>query len=200
MTAASEQDNPRPISAYQAALEDTQRVFQQLRGLEGSVETAAKWCLETFRRHGKVIAVGNGGSACEAQHLAGELMGRYKSNRKPLAAVAVTADSAVLTCIGNDFSFEEVFARQLEGLCQPYDLLIVFSTSGNSPNVLRALEAARRLHIRSIAFLGGEGGKAAALSDCALIVPHRDTARVQEGHNFLMHSLMDIIEAELGVA
>lgn len=199
MTAASDQGDAHGTSAYQAALEDTQRVLQQLRGLEGNVQTAARWCLNTFRRRGKVIALGNGGSACEAQHLAGELMGRYKSNRKPLAAVALTADSAVLTCIGNDFSFEEVFARQVEGLCQPDDLLIVFTTSGNSLNVLRALEAARGLHIRSIAFLGGEGGKAAALSDCALIVPHHDTARVQEGHNFLMHSMMDIIEAELGI-
>jgi D-sedoheptulose 7-phosphate isomerase len=105
----------------------------------------------------------------------------------------------VITCIGNDFTFEDVFSRQLEGLCQPGDLLIAFSTSGNSPNVLRALEAARRLRIRSIAFLGRQGGKAAPLADCALIVPHGDTARIQEGHNFLMHSLMDIVEAELGL-
>jgi len=156
--------------------------------------------LEALQQGGKLVTFGNGGSACEAQHLVGELMGRYKSNRRPLAAVALTADTTVLTCIGNDFDFEDVFARQVEGLCRPGDLLIAFSTSGNSPNVVRALETGRQAGIRSIAFLGRDGGKAASLADCALIVRHHDTARIQEGHNFLMHSLMDVIEAYRGVA
>jgi D-sedoheptulose 7-phosphate isomerase len=186
--------------AYQLALAEAQQVFRQLSAFEEQVTTAAEVCLGALRSGRKIIAFGNGGSACEAQHLVGELIGRYKSNRKPLAAVALNADAAVITCIGNDFSFEDIFARQVEGLCQPGDVLVAFSTSGNSPNVLRALELAGRLQIRSIAFLGGDGGKAAALADCTLVVPHRDTARIQEGHNFLMHSLMDVIEAELGIA
>lgn len=186
-------------SQFQSALKEAQGVFDLLSTMEPSLNQAAQWCLEAFRDGHKIVAFGNGGSACEAQHLAGELMGRYKSNRKPLPAVALSADTAVLTCIGNDFSFDEIFARQFEGLAQQGDILIAFSTSGNSRNVLLALEAARRLHIRSIAFLGGEGGKAAAYADCALIVRHRDTARIQEGHNFLMHSLMDTIEAEFGL-
>jgi D-sedoheptulose 7-phosphate isomerase len=202
MTDNLQQVEPRIAagSGYLTALQEAQQVLQQLSAFEQRVATAAEWCLETFRQGHKVIAFGNGGSACEAQHLVGELMGRYKSNRRPLAAVSLTADTAVITCIGNDFNFDDIFARQLEGLSQPGDLLIAFSTSGNSRNVLRALEAARRLDIRSIAFLGGDGGKAVTYSDCALVIPHRDTARIQEGHNFLMHAMMDIIEAELGIA
>lgn len=192
--------NTQVNSPYQFALAEAQRVLQQLNGFEQKVIEAAELCLEAFRNRHKVIAFGNGGSACEAQHLVGELMGRYKSNRKPLPAVALTADTAVITCVGNDFSFEDIFARQVEGLCQAGDLLVAFSTSGNSANVIRALELARRMEIGSIAFLGGEGGKAAAFADCTLIVQHHDTARIQEGHNFLMHSLMDVIEAELGIA
>jgi D-sedoheptulose 7-phosphate isomerase len=186
-------------SRFQSALQEAQSVFDVLSTMESSLNQAAQWCLEAFRDGHKIITFGNGGSACEAQHLAGELMGRYKSNRRPLPAVALSADTAVITCIGNDFGFDDIFARQFEGLAGPGDILIAFSTSGNSNNVLLALEAARRLHIRSIAFLGREGGKAAASADCSLIVRHHDTARIQEGHNFLMHSLMDIIEAEFGL-
>ena len=183
---------------YQFAIRESQHVLGQLVEMEQNVSVAARWCVDAFRNKGKVIAFGNGGSACEAQHLAGELMGRYKSNRRPLAAMAVTADTAVLTCIGNDFSFDDVFARQVEGLAQPGDIVFAFSTSGNSANVVRAVETARKLQVRSVAFVGGNGGKVASLADCALVVPHGDTARIQEGHNFLMHSLMDMIEAELG--
>jgi D-sedoheptulose 7-phosphate isomerase len=183
---------------FQSALTEARDVFDLLNTMEADLERAARWCVETLRAGNKIIAFGNGGSACEAQHLAGELMGRYKSNRKPLPAVALSADTAVITCIGNDFSFDDIFARQLEGLAQPGDILIAFSTSGNSRNVLFALETARRLHLRSIAFLGSEGGKAAAYADCPLIIHHHDTARIQEGHNFLMHSLMDTIESEFG--
>jgi D-sedoheptulose 7-phosphate isomerase len=113
-----------------------------------------------------------------------------------LPAVALTADSAVLTCVGNDFRFEDVFARQVQALGNPGDVLVAFTTSGYSGNVLAALELARKLQLTSIAFLGRDGGAAACLADCKLIVPHTDTARIQEGHQFLMHSLMDIIEAE----
>jgi D-sedoheptulose 7-phosphate isomerase len=109
----------------------------------------------------------------------------------------MSADSAVLTCIGNDYSFEDVFARQVQALGQPDDILVVFSTSGNSANVLRGLEAARSRQLKSIAFLGRDGGAAASIAMCSIIVPHVDTARVQEGHQFLMHSLMDRIEEDM---
>jgi D-sedoheptulose 7-phosphate isomerase len=187
-----------PKSSYRLSLEDALANYEALASLEGSFLRAASICNEVLASGGKLLICGNGGSAAEAQHLAGELMGRYKADRVPLAAVALTADSALLTCIGNDYRFEDVFARQLRGLARPGDVLIAFTTSGNSPNVLLALETAREMKIPSIAFLGNEGGKAAALADFVLIVPHRATARIQEGHQFLMHCLMDEIEAWLG--
>jgi D-sedoheptulose 7-phosphate isomerase len=184
-----------PESVYQRALEDAVGAYRSLAALEPELRKAASICTRALAGGGKLLICGNGGSAAEAQHLAGELMGRYKGDRVPLPAVAFTADSALLTCIGNDYCFDEIFARQFRGLARPGDVLIVFTTSGNSPNVLLALEAARAMKAPAIAFLGGDGGKAKSAAACALIVPHRDTARVQEGHQFLMHCLMDEIES-----
>jgi D-sedoheptulose 7-phosphate isomerase len=181
---------------FHASLNEAEQVFQSLHVLEANVCMAAEWCTEALKNGHKLLVCGNGGSACEAQHLVGELMGRYKKDRPSLPAVAMSADSAVLTCIGNDYSFEDVFARQIRALGQPGDVVVVFSTSGNSPNVLRALEAAADSQLKSIAFLGREGGAAAALAECPLIVHHKDTARIQEGHQFLMHALVEYIEAE----
>lgn len=181
---------------FGASLDEALQVLRSLQPLEHKLGEAAMRCVESLRGGHKLLACGNGGSACEAQHLAGELVGRYKVDRIALPAIAMTDDSAVLTCIGNDYRFEDIFARQVEALGQPGDVLVAFTTSGNSGNILRALEAARKLRLASIAFLGRDGGAAALLADCALVVPHMDTARVQEGHQFLMHSLMDSIEAE----
>lgn len=185
---------------FGASLDEALQVLRSLQALEHKLGEATMQCVESLRGGHKLLACGNGGSACEAQHLAGELMGRYKVDRIALPAIAMTADSAVLTCIGNDYRFEDIFARQVEALGQPGDVLVAFTTSGNSGNILRALEAARKSGLTSIAFLGRDGGAAAPLADCTLIVPHMDTARVQEGHQFLMHSLMDSIEAEFGHA
>jgi D-sedoheptulose 7-phosphate isomerase len=184
--------------AYQETLQEAIRVYQALAGLEAQVREAGAWCSDALRAGRKLLICGNGGSAAEAQHLAGELMGRYRDDRRPLAALALTADSALLTCVGNDFGYEDIFARQVRALGKPGDVLIVFTTSGTSPNVLRALEAARDIGMRSIAFLGRDGGAARDLADCALLVRHRHSARAQEGHQFLMHCLMDEIEAALG--
>ncbi len=185
-------------SDFEKSLDDSVQNLAAMRLLEPGLRDAALKCIDAFKQGHKLIACGNGGSACQAQHLVGELVGRYKSNRAALPALALTADSAVLTCIGNDYSYEDIFARQIQALGQPGDVLVAFSTSGRSANVLRALEASRELQLTSIAFLGKDGGAAAPLADCALIVPHADTARIQEAHLFLMHSLMDLIE--LGVA
>lgn len=184
-------------SDFESSLDDALQSLAAMRQLQHGLRDAASKCIDSLSQGHKLIACGNGGSACQAQHLAGELVGRYKSNRAALPALALTADSAVLTCIGNDYAFEDIFARQIRALGQPGDVLVAFSTSGRSANVLRALEACRELQITSIAFLGQDGGAAAPLADCALIVPHTDTARVQEGHLFLMHSLMDLIEAAI---
>lgn len=183
------------MAEYMESLREALTTFESLRALEESVSQAAGWCVEALRNQGKLLICGNGGSACEAQHLTGELVGRYKEDRRALAAVSLTADGAVLTCIGNDYRFGDAFSRQVRALGRPGDILVVFTTSGESGNVLEALRAARELGLRSIAFLGRDGGRARDLSDCPLIVPHRGTARVQEAHQFLLHCLMDGIEA-----
>lgn len=188
------------MSYFQQSLEEALAVFKQLGVHEQNLAMAGQRCVESLLAGHKLLICGNGGSASEAQHLAGELMGRYKENRRPLAAVSLGSDAAVLTCIGNDFCYEEVFSRQIRALANPGDMLIVFTTSGNSPNVLAALRTAREMNIPSIAFLGKDGGLARSLADSFLIVKHTDTARVQEGHQFLMHCLMDHIEAGIAAA
>jgi D-sedoheptulose 7-phosphate isomerase len=179
------------------ALAQALSLFSRLDTLSPQLQQAADVATAALRGGHKLLICGNGGSACEAQHLAGELAGRYKHNRRALAAVSLNSDGAVLTCIGNDYRFEDVFARQIEAIGQAGDLLVVFTTSGQSPNILSALEAAKRLRISSLAFLGRDGGSALQLADYALVVPHQDTARIQEAHQFLLHCLMDEIEKEL---
>ena len=185
-----------PQAPFEASLKQALQTLQSLCALERKLEQAAEWCIEALDRGHKVLACGNGGSASQAQHFVGELMGRYKGNRPALPAIALTADSTVLTCIGNDYRYDEVFSRQVQALGRPGDVLVAFSTSGNSPNVLTALKAARSSQVKSIAFLGSEGGAASALADCSLIVAHQDTARIQEGHLFLIHVLMEYVESE----
>jgi len=185
------------MNIYLKNLDASRRLLELLPALEPALQQAADLALETLRRGGKILLAGNGGSASEAQHLAGELVGRYLYNRQPLAALALSADSGVLTCIGNDFGYDDLFARQLRALARPGDLFVLFSSSGNSPNLVRALEAAAELGIPSVAFLGKSGGPCLPLATCPLLVSHPDTARVQEAHQLLMHSLMDLIEAAL---
>jgi D-sedoheptulose 7-phosphate isomerase len=182
---------------YANSLDENLVCMESLRSLSGQLKNAADKCITALEQRGKVLICGNGGSAAEAQHLAGELVGRYKLDRSPLAAIALAADPAVLTCIGNDYCFEEVFSRQVRALGRTGDLLIAFTTSGQSANILNALKAAREMGIDSISFLGRDGGAALKVTDCALVVDHRDTARIQEGHLFLMHCLVDLIEAGL---
>ncbi|HXR38883.1 MAG TPA: SIS domain-containing protein [Terracidiphilus sp.] len=170
-------------------------VMESLRDMPLTLRDAADRCLAALNGGGKLLVCGNGGSAAAAQHLSSELVGRYKESRPPLAAVTLAADAALLTCIGNDFGFEEIFSRQVHALGRPGDVLVAFTTSGRSPDILAALQAAREVGVVSVSFLGRDGGLALALSDCALVVPHNDTARIQEGHLFLMHCLMDMIEA-----
>jgi D-sedoheptulose 7-phosphate isomerase len=185
------------MSKYQQTIDEALEVLQSLKELEPVVEVAAGWCVETLGTGHKLLLCGNGGSAAEAQHLAGELVGRYTVNRRALPAIALSADASVLTCIANDFEFEQVFSRQIAALGSPGDLLVAFSTSGNSPNVVAALEAAKSLGMRSIALLGSDGGRARELAGCAVVVRHPKTARAQEGHQFLVHCLMDRIEAAI---
>lgn len=187
------------MSSFLDTLDENLRVMGSLRTLEPELERAASCCATCLAAGGKILVCGNGGSAAEAMHLVGELVGRYKKDRRPLAAITLGADSAVLSCIGNDYSYEDVFSRPLQALGRSGDVLIAFTTSGESPNVLEALRKAREIGLASVAFLGRDGGSARELATYALVVRHRDTARIQEGHQFLMHALMDFVEAAVDV-
>ena len=143
---------------------------------------------------------GNGGSAADSQHIAAELTGRFVKDRRPLAAVALSTDTSALTCIANDYSFDEVFSRQVLALGAPGDCLLTISTSGNSRNVIRAADAARSAGIKVIGLLGRDGGALRALCEVAIIVPSETTARIQEAHIFIGHTLCALVEEALGLA
>lgn len=150
--------------------------------------------VNTLKQGNKVITCGNGGSAAEAQHLSTELIGRFKSNRRSLPALSLNADGSALTCIANDFGAEQVFSRQLQGIARPGDCLVAFTSSGNSANIVKALEAARDLDIESVALLGKDGGQCKGLATKEFIVPADSTAVVQEIHLFLLHFFCEQIE------
>ncbi len=157
---------------------------------------AARLIHQSLKNGGKLLLLGNGGSAADAQHLAAELVGRYKKERRALPALALTVDTSALTAVGNDYSFDQVFSRQVEALARKGDVVIGISTSGNSENVLRALKSARTLGAATIALLGKGGGRAKDLAQVALIVPSDDTARIQETHITIGHILCELIDAD----
>lgn len=158
---------------------------------------AADLLIAALRGGGTIYVCGNGGSAADAQHIAGELVGRFLRERQALACVALTTDSSLLTCIGNDYSFDEVFARQVRALVRPGDALWAISTSGSSPNILRAAEAARRRGAKVLAMTGRSGGRLKGLADVALCVPADSTPRIQQGHLALLHILCGLVEDNL---
>tara|TARA_B110000438_G_C15362751_1_gene457080 strand:+ start:27 stop:581 length:555 start_codon:yes stop_codon:yes gene_type:complete len=149
---------------------------------------------KTYKKNNSVFLAGNGGSAADCEHIAGELMGRYKRNRKPLNAVSLTTDTSVITCIANDFGYDKIFERQLEGLGKKNDLLIVMSTSGNSKNIINVLKKAKSMKIRTIAFLGNKGGLCKKLSNYNFIVPSNNTANIQETHHLVGHIVCNLLE------
>ncbi len=144
-----------------------------------------------------MLLCGNGGSAADSQHLAAELLGRFRQERAPLAAVALTTDTSVLTAVSNDTGFEHVFARQVEALIAPQDVLVAISTSGNSPNVLEAVVVARKHNAKTIGLVGRDGGKLARLVDIPLVVRAEDAARIQECHITIGHTICGVVEREL---
>jgi D-sedoheptulose 7-phosphate isomerase len=158
------------------------------------VADAAEMLAQVFRAGGRVLLFGNGGSAADAQHLAAEFVNRFQVERPPLAAMALTTDTSILTAVGNDYSFVEIFSKQLRALGRPGDLAWGISTSGNSPNVVAGLVAARDLGLKTLSLSGGDGGPVAAASEIALIVPSRHTPRVQEVHITLGHVLCDLVD------
>lgn len=179
-----------------ARLEGAHRAIDALADAGVGAARATSAIRDAVRAGATVFTCGNGGSAAEALHLAEELLGRYHNDREPLPAVCLNADTTALTCIANDFGFEQVFARQVEALAAPGDALVVFSTSGQSPNIVAALETARDLGVITIGLLGKNGGPAASLCDAPVIIPSQDTAHIQEAHLALLHIMLEAIEAE----
>lgn len=181
---------------FEASLAETLKTFQALPTLRAEIERAGDLMLATLRRGGKLLVCGNGGSAAEAAHFATELVGRYAKTRRSLPAIALSSDGSLLSCIGNDFGYEEVFSRQIAGLAQPGDLVVVLTSSGNSANILAALHEAKRRGLESVAFLGRGGGKARGLATCDLIMPGSSGAAAQEAHLFLIHHFCERIDAQ----
>ena len=179
--------------AEQAAL------LQTLQPLDAAVGQAAALATRALQSGGKLMFCGNGGSAADSQHLAAELTGRFIQDRRPLAALALSTDTSALTCIANDYSFDEVFARQVQGLGRAGDVLVGISTSGNSRNVIRAVEEAKALGMSVIGLLGRDGGALLELCDVAIVVPSQVTARIQESHILIGHTLCGLIEQQLGL-
>ena len=187
-------------SLFLRNLEEHKALLATLHVVNDMVLSAGMLAAQALKGGGKIMFCGNGGSAADSQHLAAELTGRFTNDRRPLAALALSTDSSALTCIGNDYSFNEVFARQVAGLGKEGDLLIAISTSGNSCNVIRAIEEARRLHIETVALLGHNGGQIRSMCEHSIVVPSMVTARIQECHILIGHSLCGLIEQELGLA
>ncbi len=162
------------------------------------LERATELFSKTLANGNTIFWCGNGGSASESSHLATELVGRFKENRVSLPSISLNADTTALTCIANDFGYDEIYARQLQGLSKPGDLLLVLSTSGNSVNIVRALEQAKISKVHSIALLGKGGGPAMALAEIPILVPGTETARIQEVHLLIGHTFCELAEIALG--
>lgn len=186
------------MTIFEKSLQQHVETFDRLAAMEASVAKAAAVCADAIAKGNKVIFCGNGGSAADSQHIAAELVGRLVDDRRALPALSLTTDTSALTCIANDYGYDHVFARQLSGVGQAGDVLIAISTSGNSANILNAVEVAKSKGIYSIGWLGKDGGKLAHQVDWPLIAPSNITARIQEVHIFWGHVICALIEKQLG--
>jgi D-sedoheptulose 7-phosphate isomerase len=184
------------MSDLKAQLRELQELAVKMEQLLPQVEALLPMFTACFKRGNTVFACGNGGSASDALHLCEELVGRYRSNRRALPAICLNADVTAITCIANDWNFDYIYARQLEALGKAGDILVAFSTSGNSGNILQVLEQAKKSGIQTILLTGKDGGKGKALADHTLIIPSANTARIQEIHTWLLHVIMEEIEEQ----
>jgi D-sedoheptulose 7-phosphate isomerase len=179
------------------AINDSMRMLESLKDLEPQVSRAADLIGECFRTGNKLLLCGNGGSAADASHFATELVVRFTKDRRALPAICLASDSGILTAAGNDYGFDKIFGRQVAAFGQANDVLICLTTSGNSKNVLHALEEAKARKLKTIAFLGRNGGSTLGIADIELLVKEDSTARIQEAHKLLIHVLCEIIEARI---
>ena len=189
---------PEPVALVKAVFEACIGVHQRMRDLDlQPVAAAAAAILEASRGGGKVLLFGNGGSAADAQHMASDLVGRFQRERRPVAAVALTTDSSVMTAVANDYAFDRVFVRQIEALGNRGDIAFGITTSGRSANVVAGLRAASARGLRTIAMTGRDGGTVGAEVEIHINVPDPSTARVQEAHRTLIHAICELVEREL---
>lgn len=183
------------LGLVQSAIAEHIAVMEGVKGLAPLVAELGLTIAHRLRDGGKVLWMGNGGSAADCQHLAAEIVGRFVKERRALPSVALTTDTSILTAVGNDYGFEQIFSRQIDALCQPNDVVVGISTSGNSSNVVKGMEAAKALGALTVAMTGGSGGLLASLCDVSLVMPTAKTARIQEGHILLGHILCECIDA-----
>ncbi|WP_345992927.1 D-sedoheptulose 7-phosphate isomerase [Sulfurimonas sp. HSL-1716] len=179
-----------------SSYETKQKIYENDMLIDIIEKVAAK-CVDVYKKGKKTIIAGNGGSAADAQHIAAELVGRYGFDRPSLPSLALTTDTSNLTAIGNDYGYDKVFSRQLEGMGQEGDIFIGISTSGNSANIINAFNSAKAKGITTVALAGRDGGKMAQMADMAIVVPSNDTPRIQESHILIGHIICDIIEKEI---
>jgi len=186
------------IQEIQAQLQDHRTVIDLLeRDMVPLIAEMGILISDTLNRGNKLLVMGNGGSAADSQHFVAEIVGRFKMERRALPAVALSTDTSILTAIGNDYGFDAVFSRQVEALAAPGDAVVGISTSGHSPNVLKALDIAKARGCRTIGLLGKDGGSIKGACDLALVVPSDDTPRIQEGHITIIHIVCDLVEKSL---
>ncbi|RUO78182.1 phosphoheptose isomerase [Idiomarina tyrosinivorans] len=180
--------------SYNDALQRHRKVFQTLEQHQGDCETLLSWVQQSLSEGGKIVFFGNGGSAADSQHLAAEFMVRYKQERGPLAAIALTTDTSILTAHSNDYDFSSVFARQVQGLVKAEDVVIGLTTSGTSPNINDALTAANAIGAKTVALTGKGGGKVKDIAQLAIVIADTETARIQEAHMFIGHWLCEALD------
>lgn len=186
----------KAISPIEASLNESAAAIRALIPMIPFIEKLAQSVVETFDSGNKVMLVGNGGSAADCQHFAAEMVVRYKANGIPLPAIALSTDTSILTATGNDFEFDQIFARQVEAFGKRGDMLIAISTSGKSRNVHRAVEVAKNLGMYTVAMTGGTGSRLAQLCHMTIKVPHTATSRIQEAHIAILHAVCEVVESQ----
>lgn len=177
--------------------EDSAKIILKSKSLSNKIESSIEMILESLKQNKKIVIMGNGGSAADAQHMAAEFIGRYLLKRKSIPAISLATDSSILTAIGNDYGFEKTFSRQCEALIEKNDTVIVISTSGNSKNILEALKICKKKNTKTIGLTGKSGGKLKEKVDLVIQVPSSSTPRIQEGHRIIIHTICELVEKKI---